>query len=94
MIVATLISSAIHFAQRLDQSMVALVVCTVTDPRNLVILLGHWLFLAYGIVSAIELNNLSFQWSLESAILALVPVPTIFYIVTAKFTDPTKLHIE
>ncbi|KAL0269609.1 UNVERIFIED_CONTAM: hypothetical protein PYX00_007284 [Menopon gallinae] len=93
-IVATLISSAIHFAQRLDQSMVALVLYTVTDPRNLVILFGHWSFLAYGIVSAIELKGLSFQWSLESAILALVPVPTVFYILTAKFTDPSKVHIE
>ncbi|KAK6639577.1 hypothetical protein RUM43_007850 [Polyplax serrata] len=89
-IVTSLISSATHLAQKKDQSMVNLVKDTVTNVRNLVVLIGHWLFHAYGIIAITELKETKFHWS----VLALVPLPTAFYILTAKFSDPSKLHIE
>lgn len=45
---------------------------------------GHWLLLAYGIIS---LNQ-------HLAFLAFVPFPAIFYIFTVKFTDPGEVHIR
>lgn len=89
-IISSLISSATHFAYKVDQSMASLVVSTFTDLRNFVILIAHWLFHAYGIIAVTELKDPVFHWSL----MALVPCPTIFYILTAKFTDPSKLHVE
>jgi p-aminobenzoyl-glutamate transporter AbgT len=40
-IILSLVSSAGHFAFKLDQSMRELFVSTLTDARNLVILLGR-----------------------------------------------------
>lgn len=65
--------------------MMFLVVSTVSDLRNVLIVLGHWALHAYGLV-ALPL----FHWSL----LCLVPLPALFYILTARFTDPNKLHTE
>lgn len=45
---------------------------------------GHWLLLAYGIVSLDQ----------HLAFLAFVPFPAIFYIITVKFTDPTEFHVR
>lgn len=45
---------------------------------------GHWLLLAYGIISLHQ----------HIAFLAFVPLPAIFYIVTVKFTDPGEIHIR
>lgn len=42
----------------------------------------HWLFLAYGIVA---LGH-------HYALLAFVPFPSIFYILTVRFTDPTEFR--
>lgn len=68
------------------QSMKFLLVSTVNDLRNILILVGHWALHAYGLV-ALDMA----PWSL---IIALVPLPTTFYILTARFTDPNKLHTE
>uniref|UniRef100_T1J971 JNK1/MAPK8-associated membrane protein n=1 Tax=Strigamia maritima TaxID=126957 RepID=T1J971_STRMM len=87
-IIISVVSSAAHFAFRLDQSMKSLLVSTVSDIRNVVILLGHWALHAFGIVAVTQLKDLSFNLSL----LVLVPFPGLFYILTAKFTDPHKLH--
>jgi hypothetical protein len=65
--------------------MMFLLVSTVGDLRNILILLGHWALNAYGLVALPV-----FHWSL----LGLVPFPAIFYILTARFTDPNKLHTE
>lgn len=46
-------------------------------------LVGHWLILAYGILS-LTANNL--------ILLVLVPLPAIFYIFTVKFTDPSEFR--
>lgn len=44
---------------------------------------GHWLILAYGILS-LTANNL--------ILLVLVPLPALFYISTVKFTDPIEFR--
>lgn len=49
-----------------------------------IISVGHWLLLAYGIISLDQ----------HLAFLAFVPFPAIFYIITVKFTDPGEFHIR
>ncbi|EEB14953.1 medulloblastoma antigen MU-MB-50.4, putative [Pediculus humanus corporis] len=86
-IIISLISSATHFAQKKDQAIISLIVDTLVNVRNVVVLIGHWLFHAYGIIAVTELKETKFHW----AMLALVPLPTVFYILTSRFTDPSKL---
>lgn len=75
-----MISNAAHFSIKPDQSMGSLVKTSVTELKNLVVIIGHWLLLAYGIVSLHQ----------HLALLALVPFPAIFYILTVKCTDPLQ----
>ncbi|XP_014242603.1 JNK1/MAPK8-associated membrane protein [Cimex lectularius] len=89
-IVLSVISNAAHFAFKMDQSMTFLVISTVTDVRNLIIVLGHWVVHGYGIISLTQLG----EPVLHGAFLCLVPLPALFYIVTARFTDPHKLHTD
>ena len=56
LILASLVSCAAHYAFKLDQSLRSLVVTSLTESRNLVILLGHWALHAYGIVAVTELK--------------------------------------
>lgn len=56
----------------------------VTSNNFPFVIVGHWLLLAYGIIS---LNQ-------HLAFLAFVPFPAIFYIFTVKFTDPGEVHIR
>jgi len=88
-IITSLMSCAAHFAFKLDQSVKSLVVSSVCDMRNLVILLGHWALHAYGIIAVTELKDLS----LHLPIIGLVPLPAVFYILTARFTDPTRINM-
>lgn len=87
-LLSSLVSCAAHFAFKLDQSLRSLLVTSLTDSRNLTILLGHWSLHAYGILAITELRQLSLHLSL----LALVPFPAIFYILTARFTDPARIN--
>ncbi|KAL1131325.1 hypothetical protein AAG570_010943 [Ranatra chinensis] len=89
-IVLSVISNAAHFAFKMDQSMQFLIKNTVSDIRNIVIVIGHWLVHAYGIVALTQMTQPVFHLSL----LCLVPVPALFYVATARFTDPHKLHSD
>ncbi|XP_014217258.1 JNK1/MAPK8-associated membrane protein [Copidosoma floridanum] len=89
-IVLSAISSAAHFAFKLNQTMKSLLLSSILDIKNVIVILGHWLLHGYGIV-AIATERGSY---LHPAMLALVPLPAIFYILTARFTDPHKLHFE
>lgn len=89
-IVLSIISNAAHFAFKMDQSMKFLLVNTITDVRNCMIVLGHWLVHGYGIISLTELT----EPALYGSLLCLVPLPAVFYILTARFTDPHKLHTD
>ena len=123
-LLSSLVSCAAHFAFKLDQSLRSLLLSSITDSRNLTILLGglstlntcglqktanismevdnlnevfilnlnqfeksmispqgHWALHAYGILAITELRQLSLHLSL----LTLVPLPALFYILTARF---------
>lgn len=88
-VVISVISCAAHFAVRMDQSVSALIRSTMTQPRNIVILLGHWCLHAYGIISITQLKDPL----LHSLLILLVPLPAIYYILTARFTDPNKFYL-
>lgn len=89
-IILSIVSNAAHFALELDQSMSALVMNTITDTANIVTVLVHWALNAYGIISITQLT----EPLTHSLLILLVPAPTIFYILTARFTDPKKLHAD
>lgn len=88
-IITSLMSCAAHYAFKLDQSLKSLVLTSLTDIRNLVILLGHWCLHAYGIIAVTELKDLTLHLSL----IGLVPLPAVFYILTARFTDPARINL-
>jgi len=87
LILASLVSCAAHYAFKLDQSLRSLVVTSLTESRNLVILLGHWALHAYGIVAVTELK----EPRLHLSLISLVPLPALFYVLTARFTDPARI---
>jgi len=86
-LILSLISSAGHYAFKLDQSIRNLFLSTVTDTRNIIIVLGHWVLHGFAIVSITGLVNTT-----HYSLLALVPAPAVFYILTAKFTNPVKIN--
>ena len=86
-IITSLVTCAAHLAFKLDQSIKSLVKTSVCDLRNAVILLGHWALHAYGIIAVTELKDVTVHYSLIS----LVPLPALFYILTARFTDPERI---
>ncbi|XP_072929899.1 JNK1/MAPK8-associated membrane protein [Epargyreus clarus] len=83
-IIISMMTSASHFSIKIDQSAPALLMSSVTNTRNLIILIGHWIIHAYGIISLTGFRELWY--------LSLVPAPALFYILTAQFTDPIKIH--
>jgi len=87
-IITSLVSCAAHYAFKLDQSIKSLTVSSLTDLRNLVILAGHWGLHAYGIVAVTEVKDPSLHLSL----IGLVPLPALFYVLTARFTDPARIQ--
>ncbi|CAM1154702.1 JKAMP (predicted) [Pycnogonum litorale] len=83
-IIMSVFSSAVHFAFRINQSMKSLVTSTFTDLRNVVILIGHWMFHAYGIIALTELKIVT----VHGPLLLLIPLPAVFYVVTSRCTNP------
>lgn len=82
-IIISMISNAAHFSMKLDQSMKALFLSSITETKNSIIIVGHWLILAYGIMSFAVSNII---------LLVMVPLPALFYIFTVKFTDPSEFR--
>ncbi|KAL7301444.1 hypothetical protein TKK_0005884 [Trichogramma kaykai] len=89
-IILSVLSSATHFSYKLNQHMKVLFMNSVTDVKNIVVNLGHCLIHAYGIIAIASLQGID----IHPAMLALVPLPAAFYILTVKFTDPHKIHYE
>ncbi|CAG5128076.1 unnamed protein product [Candidula unifasciata] len=87
-VVVSIITSACHLATEENQKMKDLIKQNFTNVRNLMILLGHWALHAYGIIAITQLTQPVFHASL----IAFVPFPTIFYIVTVRFTDPSLMY--
>jgi hypothetical protein len=90
LIVIALIANAIHFGFKLNQSLKSLVLESVKHVRNVVILLCQWALLAFGVVSLTQMAKPLIHYPL----LGLIPVPALFYVMTAQFTDPNKLHLD
>ncbi|OQR68731.1 JNK1/MAPK8-associated membrane protein-like [Tropilaelaps mercedesae] len=84
--VVSVVSIASHLAGRERQSVTALQQQSL-EPRNLLIILSHWLVHAYGLIAAtVDEHGFDAFW-----MLLLAPLPTLFYIYTARFTDPEML---
>ncbi|CAL7951103.1 unnamed protein product [Xylocopa violacea] len=83
-IILSVLSNATHFSFELNQSMKALLLSCVSDMKNALIILGHWLLFGYGLVAAATFRG----FGIHPAMLALVPLPALFYILTARLTDP------
>ena len=88
-LIMSLISSAFHFAFKLDQTAKALLINTFKESRSAVILIGHWLLHPFGMIAILqprhpnaELNTSYFPT------LAMVPIPALFYVFTVRYSDP------
>lgn len=62
----------------------------VAKKKRLVVLFSHWLLHAYGIISISRLDKLG----QDLPLLALVPGPALFYLLTARFTEPNRILSE
>ncbi|XP_066599686.1 JNK1/MAPK8-associated membrane protein [Prorops nasuta] len=89
-IILSILSNAAHFAFRLNQTMKSLLLDSVSNVKNVTVILGHWMLHGYGVVAITTLRGMS----IHPSMIALVPLPALFYILTARFTDPHKLHID
>nr|AVK87135.1 JNK1/MAPK8-associated membrane protein-like [Anadara broughtonii] len=87
-IVLSIVTNATHLASSPDQNVRKLFKWTFCDARNLTIIIGHWFLHAFGIIAMTQLADPY----IHIPLLALVPFPTIFYILTVQFTHPD--HIE
>ena len=81
-LISSVISLAFHFAYQLDQKPKALLIGCFNEPRSFIILIGHWMLHAFGVLAITQLKVPVRDLSM----LALVPVPAMFYIATSKFT--------
>lgn len=89
-ITLSILFNAAHFSFKLNQSMKALLLSCVSDIKNVIIIASHWMLYGYGLVAAATFRDLG----IHPALIALVPLPALFYIITVRFTDPHKLHLE
>lgn len=88
--ILSVIASACHFAFKLDQEPKTLLMGCFKGDRSTVILLGHWLLHAFGILAITQLNEPKRDLSL----LCLIPLPSLFYIATARFSDPENFATD
>lgn len=87
MIIASLVTSAVHMASGIQQGFKDLMIENFRNMRNLSILIIHWILHCYGIISLTELK----QPELHAPLLLLSLFPVIFYVCTTKFTNPDNL---
>ncbi|XP_053924958.1 JNK1/MAPK8-associated membrane protein isoform X2 [Cuculus canorus] len=85
-LVLSLVTLAVYFSASEVESFRDLLV----RKKRLVVLFSHWLLHAYGIISISKLYKLE----QDLPLLALVPAPTLFYLVTAKYTEPSRILSE
>ncbi|KAG8013447.1 JNK1/MAPK8-associated membrane protein, partial [Nibea albiflora] len=85
-LVLSLVTLAVYMSASEIQSFKNL----VAKKKRLVVLFSHWLLHAYGIISISRLDKL------EQDLLCWpsCPVPALFYIATAKFTEPSRILSE
>lgn len=85
-ITLSILSNAAHFAFKLNQKMRSLLLSSITNMKNVIVILGHWLLHAYGIVAVATQCGIN----VHPAMLALVPLPALFYILTVRLTNPQR----
>ncbi|KAG8449388.1 hypothetical protein GDO86_016149 [Hymenochirus boettgeri] len=85
-LVLSLITLAVYMSASEIESFKDLLV----RKKRLVVLFSHWLIHAYGIISISRVD----KFEKDLPLLALVPGPTLFYLLTARFTDPSRIHLE
>ncbi|XP_019647655.1 PREDICTED: JNK1/MAPK8-associated membrane protein-like isoform X2 [Branchiostoma belcheri] len=83
-IVASVLTNAVYFAQRDIQNVRQI----VSSKRNILILCGHWIVHAFGIIAITGLK----EPAVHGPLLSLTPTPAIFYLLTVKFTEPSKFQ--
>lgn len=91
LIIGAVVSMAAHMATREEQNSLKLFVHTWTKPRNIVIFVVNWLLFCYSITTVLGTTSPPMlpRWSYYTIAPA---IPYLFYIVTAHFTDPTRLR--
>ncbi|XP_005986488.1 JNK1/MAPK8-associated membrane protein isoform X1 [Latimeria chalumnae] len=62
----------------------------IIKKKRLIVLFSHWLLHAYGIISISRLDKLN----QDLPLLALIPTPALFYLLTAKYTEPSRILSE
>ena len=87
--VLSVLSSASHFAFKLDQSPRALLCGSVSNARDFVILVGHWLLHAFGVLAITQAVD-----AMSLGLLCLVQLPALYYVATSKFTDPVNFTTD
>ncbi|KAG7466242.1 hypothetical protein MATL_G00162740 [Megalops atlanticus] len=85
-LVLSLVTLAVYMSASEIQSFKNL----IAKKKRLVVLFSHWLLHAYGIISISRLDKLE----QDLPLLALVPGPALFYLLTAKFTEPNRILSE
>ncbi|XP_003739597.1 JNK1/MAPK8-associated membrane protein [Galendromus occidentalis] len=82
-ILLSVFSVACHMAARPNQTARKLISDSL-ELRNLVIIVSHWLIHGFGLIASL-IND----YGLDSFYsLLLIPLPTAFYVYTARYTDP------
>uniref|UniRef100_A0A8C7GG06 Jnk1/mapk8 associated membrane protein n=2 Tax=Oncorhynchus TaxID=8016 RepID=A0A8C7GG06_ONCKI len=85
-LVLSLVTLAVYMSASEIQSFKNL----AAKKKRLVVLFSHWLLHAYGIISISRLDKLE----QDLPLLALVPGPALFYLLTARFTEPSRILSE
>ncbi|XP_041710777.1 JNK1/MAPK8-associated membrane protein isoform X2 [Coregonus clupeaformis] len=85
-LVLSLVTLAVYMSASEIQSFKNL----AAKKKRLVVLFSHWLLHAYGIISISRLDKLE----QDLPLLALVPGPALFYLLTARFTEPRRILSE
>ncbi|KAK0130943.1 JNK1/MAPK8-associated membrane protein [Merluccius polli] len=85
-LVLSLVTLAVYMSASEIQSLKNL----IAKKKRLVVLFSHWMIHAYGIISISRLDKLD----QDLPLLALVPGPALFYLMTAKFTEPSRILSE
>lgn len=85
-LVLSLVTLAVYMSASEIQSFKNL----IAKKKRLVVLFSHWLLHAYGIISISRLDKLE----QDLPLLALVPGPALFYLLTARFTEPSRILSE
>lgn len=91
-LVCSLGLNALHMAIEREKSMRKLYFEMIHKPRNLFILIVHMTLFGFSILT-LTLNRITANGTLISLIaILLVPLPSLFYLLTVGITDPEHVH--